>query len=175
MIAAGIIAVNKQSKRKALASPRSLSVRWRSVFCSRFVRFATTLGHHGEGYEAFREVFSFNWIQFGGQWTSIGWVLDPLTAIMLVMVTFVGMLIFIFSVGYMAHDQNFMRFFCFLALFASGMLGVVIANNLLLFFVSWEIVGLTSYLLIGFGFTNRVRRRPQRRPSSPRASATWDC
>ena len=52
----------------------------------------------------------------------IGWVLDPLTAIMLVMVTFVGMLIFIFSVGYMAHDENFMRFFCFLALFASGML-----------------------------------------------------
>ena len=68
------------------------------------------------------------------------------------MVTFVGMLIFIFSVGYMAHDQNFMRFFCFLALFAAGMLGVVIANNLFLFFVSWEIVGLTSYLLIGFWF-----------------------
>jgi NADH-quinone oxidoreductase subunit L len=97
-------------------------------------------------------VFSFPWIQFGGQWMDIGWVLDPLTAIMLVMVTFVGMLIFIFSVGYMAHDQNFMRFFCFLALFASGMLGVVIANNLFLFFVSWEIVGLTSYLLIGFWY-----------------------
>jgi NADH-quinone oxidoreductase subunit L len=71
---------------------------------------------------------------------------------MLMMVTFVGMLIFIFSVGYMAHDPNFMRFFCFLALFAAGMLGVVIANNLLLFFVSWEIVGLTSYLLIGFWY-----------------------
>jgi NADH-quinone oxidoreductase subunit L len=52
----------------------------------------------------------------------------------------------------MEHDPNFMRFFCFLALFASGMLGVVIANNLFLLFVSWEIVGLTSYLLIGFWF-----------------------
>jgi NADH-quinone oxidoreductase subunit L len=82
----------------------------------------------------------------------LGWVLDPLTAIMLVMVTFVGMLIFIFSIGYMEHDPNFMRFFCFLALFASGMLGVVIANNLFLLFVSWEIVGLTSYLLIGFWY-----------------------
>ena len=112
--------------------------------------FAVTLGHHGDG--VFREVFSFPWIQFGGQWMDIGWVLDPLTAIMLVMVTFVGMLIFIFSVGYMAHDENFMRFFCFLALFAAGMLGVVIANNLFLFFVSWEIVGLTSYLLIGFWY-----------------------
>src|ERR1019366_9311662 len=50
------------------------------------------------------------------------------------------------------HDENFMRFFFFLALFAAGMLGVVIANNLFLFFVSWEIVGLTSYLLIGFWY-----------------------
>ena len=112
--------------------------------------FAATLGHHGEGASA--KFSAFTWIQFGGQWMNIGWVLDPLTAIMLMMVTFVGMLIFIFSVGYMAHDQNFMRFFCFLALFASGMLGVVIANNLFLFFVSWEIVGLTSYLLIGFWY-----------------------
>ena len=81
-----------------------------------------------------------------------GWVLDPLTAIMLVMVSFVSLLIFIFSVGYMAHDENFMRFFCFLSLFAAAMLGVVIANNLLLFFICWELVGLTSYLLIGFWY-----------------------
>ena len=71
---------------------------------------------------------------------------------MLMMVSFVSLLIFIFSVGYMAHDENFMRFFCFLSLFAAAMLGVVIANNLLLFFVCWEIVGLTSYLLIGFWY-----------------------
>jgi NADH-quinone oxidoreductase subunit L len=71
---------------------------------------------------------------------------------MLVMVSFVSLLIFIFSVGYMAHDENFMRFFCFMSLFAAAMLGVVIANSLLLFFVCWEIVGLTSYLLIGFWY-----------------------
>ncbi|MGH7973460.1 MAG: NADH-quinone oxidoreductase subunit L, partial [Limisphaerales bacterium] len=79
-------------------------------------------------------------------------MLDPLTAIMLVMVSFVGLLIFIYSAGYMAHDDNFTRFFCFLSLFASAMLGVVIANSLLLFFISWELVGLTSYLLIGFWY-----------------------
>ncbi len=148
LFAAGIIAVNKQPARKLAASLAigSMAIGFLLSLCA----FAATLGHHGEG--AFREVFSFPWIQFGGQWMTIGWVLDPLTAIMLVMVTFVGMLIFIFSVGYMAHDQNFMRFFCFLALFASGMLGVVIANNLLLLFISWEIVGLTSYLLIGFWY-----------------------
>jgi NADH-quinone oxidoreductase subunit L len=78
--------------------------------------------------------------------------MDPLTAVMLVMVCFVGLLIFIYSVGYMAHDQNFTRFFCFLSLFAAAMLGLVIANSLLLFFICWEIVGLTSYLLIGFWF-----------------------
>ncbi len=148
LFAAGIIAVNKQPKRKLAASLAigSMAIGFLLSLCA----FAATLGHGEHG--MFREVFGFNWIQFGGQWMDIGWVLDPLTAIMLVMVTFVGMLIFIFSVGYMAHDENFMRFFCFLALFASGMLGVVIANNLFLFFVSWEIVGLTSYLLIGFWY-----------------------
>jgi len=148
LFAAGIIAVNKQPARKLAATLAigSLALGFLLSLCA----FFATLGHHGDG--VFREVFSFPWIQFGGQWMDIGWVLDPLTAIMLVMVTFVGMLIFIFSVGYMAHDDNFMRFFCFLALFAAGMLGVVIANNLFLFFVSWEIVGLTSYLLIGFWY-----------------------
>ena len=148
LFAAGIIAVNKQPARKLAATLAigSMAIGFLLSLCA----FAATLGHHGDG--VFREMFSFPWIQFGGQWMDIGWVLDPLTAIMLVMVTFVGMLIFIFSVGYMAHDENFMRFFCFLALFASGMLGVVIANNLFLFFVSWEIVGLTSYLLIGFWY-----------------------
>jgi NADH-quinone oxidoreductase subunit L len=147
LVAAGIIAVNKQPARKLAASLAigSMAVGFLLSLCA----FSATLGR-GEG--TFREVFSFPWIQFGGQWMNLGWVLDPLTAIMLVMVTFVGMLIFIFSIGYMAHDQNFMRFFCFLALFASGMLGVIIANNLFLLFVSWEIVGLTSYLLIGFWF-----------------------
>jgi NADH-quinone oxidoreductase subunit L len=71
---------------------------------------------------------------------------------MLVMVTFVGLLIFIYSLGYMAHDDNRARFFCFLSLFAGAMLGVVIANSLLLLFMCWEVVGLTSYLLIGFWF-----------------------
>src|SRR5258708_33623357 len=71
---------------------------------------------------------------------------------MLVMVTFVGLLIFIYSVGYMAHDENFTRFFTFLSLFAGAMLGVVIANSLLLLFICWELVGLTSYLLIGFWY-----------------------
>lgn len=99
-----------------------------------------------------RLFFNFPWMQVGAEWVKLGWILDPLAAVMLVMVTFVGLLIFIFSLGYMHHDENFTRFFCFLSLFAGAMLGLVIANSLLLLFMCWEVVGLTSYLLIGFWY-----------------------
>src|SRR5688572_17065005 len=98
------------------------------------------------------QVWNFDWLQFGTTSLKLGFVLDPLSASMLVMVTFVGLLIFIYSIGYMAHDENYTKFFCFLSLFAAGMLGVVIANSLLLLFMCWEIVGLASYLLIGFWY-----------------------
>jgi len=149
LVASGVIAVNKQPQRKLAVTLAigSMVLAFLLSLCA----FSATLIHHGDN-GAFREVAGFNWLQFGGQWLQLGWVLDPLTAIMLVMVSFVSLLIFIFSVGYMAHDENFTRFFCFMSLFAAAMLGVVIANNLLLFFVCWEIVGLTSYLLIGFWY-----------------------
>jgi NADH-quinone oxidoreductase subunit L len=101
---------------------------------------------------ALPRVYNFNWFQLGASWVQLGWVLDPLTAVMLVMVSFVGLLIFVYSYGYMAHDENFTRFFCFLSLFSAAMLGVVISNSLLLLFICWELVGLTSYLLIGFWY-----------------------
>jgi NADH-quinone oxidoreductase subunit L len=93
---------------------------------------------------------NFTWFTFGEHAVRIGWVLDPLTAGMLVMITFVGLCIFVFSKGYMADDRNFCRFFAYLSFFSAAMLGVVIANSLLLLFVCWELVGLASYLLIGF-------------------------
>src|SRR5437879_12397558 len=69
---------------------------------------------------------------------------------MLVMIALVGLCIFIFSIGYMAEDKDFTRFFSSRSFFCAAMLGVVIANSLLLLFVCWELVGLASYLLIGF-------------------------
>jgi NADH-quinone oxidoreductase subunit L len=98
----------------------------------------------------FRAVHNFTWFMFGEQELRIGWVLDPLAAAMLVMIALVGLCIFIFSIGYMADDKNFTRFFAYLSFFSGAMLGVVIANSLLLLFVCWELVGLASYLLIGF-------------------------
>src|SRR4051812_33554337 len=99
---------------------------------------------------AFRAVHNITWFNFGDQSLRIGWMVDPLTAAMLLMVTFVGLWIFVFSIGYMAEDRNFTRFFAYLSFFTAAMLGVVIANSLLLVFVCWELVGLASYLLIGF-------------------------
>jgi NADH-quinone oxidoreductase subunit L len=149
VLAAGLSAFARQRNRKFAASIAIVSM-FLSLLLS-LTAFAQVLHFSGKGIEA-RQVFNFPWCQVGNEWLKLGWVLDPLTAVMLVMVTFVGLLIFIYSVGYMAHDENFTRFFCFLSLFAGAMLGVVIANSLLLLFICWEIVGLTSYLLIGFWY-----------------------
>jgi NADH-quinone oxidoreductase subunit L len=97
-----------------------------------------------------RAVQNITWFTFGDQTVRIGSVLDPLAAAMLVMITLVGLCIFVFSKGYMAGDKDFSRFFAYLSFFSAAMLGVVIANSLLLLFVCWELVGLASYLLIGF-------------------------
>ncbi|HXT12053.1 MAG TPA: NADH-quinone oxidoreductase subunit L [Candidatus Angelobacter sp.] len=147
MLAAGLSALAPRRHRAFSASLAigSMVISFLLALCA----FTHVLGMHGENA---RQVFNFNWFQFGDQWLQLGWVLDPLSAVMLVMVTFVGTLIFIYSVGYMAHDENFTRFFTFLSLFAGAMLGVVIANSLLLLFICWELVGLTSYLLIGFWY-----------------------
>jgi proton-translocating NADH-quinone oxidoreductase chain L len=83
---------------------------------------------------------------------NLGVLVDPLAAVMLSMVTFVSLLIHIYAVGYMAHDPAKPRYFAETALFTAAMLGVVLSDNILQFFICWELVGLCSYLLIGFWF-----------------------
>ncbi len=149
LLAAGIIALLKRPRRKPAAALAigSMALAF-LVSCVAFV--ATLQPEVGKG--AVQLTYNFAWFDLGGSALRLGWLLDPLTAGMLVMVTFVGSLIFIFSTGYMADDENFTRFFGFLALFAAAMLGLLIANNLLFLFMCWELVGLASYLLIGFWF-----------------------
>ena len=149
ILASGVIALLKQPMRRTSAALAIGSLSF-SLLLS-LIAFAHVVGGWA-AHQAVRETVDFTWMQVGSVNIALGWVLDPLTAIMLVMVSFVGLLIFIYSIGYMAHDKNFTRFFCFLALFAGAMLGVVISNSLLLLFMNWEIVGLTSYLLIGFWY-----------------------
>jgi NADH-quinone oxidoreductase subunit L len=98
----------------------------------------------------YRATQNFTWFTFGEQTLRLGFVIDPLAAAMLIMITLVGLCIFVFSIGYMRGDKNFTRFFAYLSFFSAAMLGVVIANSLLLLFICWELVGLASYLLIGF-------------------------
>src|ERR1051325_5116039 len=147
LLAAGLSALLKQ-RRRTLAAALAIGSMVLAFFLS-CAAFVQTLNGHGE---TARHVHNFDWFALGETTLRLGWVLDPLTAAMLVMVTFVGTPIFIYSVGYMAGDENFTRFFCFLSLFAAAMLGLVLANNLLLLFMCWELVGLASYLLIGFWY-----------------------
>ena len=81
-----------------------------------------------------------------------GFLLDPLSSVMILVVTGIGFLIHVYSTGYMAHDNGYYRFFGYLNLFVFFMLMLVLANNYVLLFVGWEGVGLCSYLLIGFYF-----------------------
>ncbi|MGH2398332.1 MAG: proton-conducting transporter membrane subunit, partial [bacterium] len=104
---------------------------------------------------------NFVWAVLGDRALELGYQIDPLTAVMLNVVTVVGSLIFIYSVGYMHGDPRYPRFFAYMSLFAASMLTLVLANNLLLLYVGWEGVGLCSYLLIGFWFE---------RPAAARAS-----
>jgi len=94
----------------------------------------------------------YSWISTGSFQVNISFLVDPLSVVMILVVTGVGLLIHVYSIGYMAGDRGFARYFAFLNLFTFSMLLLVLADNFLLLFVGWEGVGLCSYLLIGFWF-----------------------
>jgi NADH-quinone oxidoreductase subunit L len=97
----------------------------------------------------------YSWIVSGDFKVSIGFLIDQLTAIMLIVVTSISSLIFIYSIGYMHGDKGYYRFFAYLSLFVFSMLMLVMANNFLLLYFGWEAVGLCSYFLIGFWFEKK--------------------
>ena len=99
---------------------------------------------------------NFTWISAGDLKIGCDLIFDRLTAVMLFVVTFVGLLIHIYSIGYMIHDRDFNRFFSYLNLFVFFMIILVMAKNLILMFVGWEGVGLCSYLLIGFWYQDHT-------------------
>ena len=107
-----------------------------------FVRIL--LGHGGD--------FSYTWFQVGDFTLHVGFQLDRFGGVMALVVATVSFMIHIYSTGYMAGDKLYSRYFAYLNLFSAAMLGLVLANNFLQAFIFWELVGLTSYLLIGFWF-----------------------
>ena len=96
------------------------------------------------------------WLSAGDLKVDWAVLIDPLASVMLLLVTWVGLLIHVYSLGYMEHDERFSQFFAYLNLFAASMLVLVTGSSFLVLFVGWELVGLCSYLLIGFWFTNRA-------------------
>jgi len=95
----------------------------------------------------------YTWGVSGGIPMEIGFLIDPLTALMMVVVTFVSLCVHVYTIGYMHDDPGYQRFFSYIALFTFSMLMLVMSNNFLQLFFGWEAVGLVSYLLIGFWFT----------------------
>ena len=148
LLAGGIIAF-LPNRRGRIASRLAIGALFVSCLIA-LAAFVCTLAP-AEG-EAFRLATSLTWFTFGDVALKVGLVLDPMSAAMAAMVTFVAFWIFIYSIGYMEKEARFGRFFGFLSLFCGAMLMVVLSNSLLLLFMAWELVGLASYMLIGFYF-----------------------
>lgn len=124
-----------------------------SVLASFIISLISFIGLLQIGHESYPLVENlFSWIQSGSFVAGLSLQFDPLSAVMCLVVTGVGFLIHVYSVGYMAQDEGYTRYFAYLNLFTFAMLILVLASNLVLMFVGWEGVGLCSYLLIGFWF-----------------------
>ena len=94
----------------------------------------------------------YTWMVVGGLKMEVGFMVDSLTAMMMCVVTFVSLMVHIYTIGYMEEDEGYNRFFAYISLFTFSMLMLVMSNNLLQLFFGWEAVGLVSYLLIGFWY-----------------------
>lgn len=95
----------------------------------------------------------YEWLAFDGLTMEVGFLVDGLTAMMMAVVTFVSLMVHIYTIGYMEEDPGYQRFFAYISLFTFSMLMLVMSNNMLQLFFGWEAVGLVSYLLIGFWYT----------------------
>jgi len=144
LLAAVVITLFTQQDRKASATLSISAIVIGFVLSVLFIKV--------NGFEPAVKEMSLNWLDIGALQAEFGLRLDPLSLMMLLVVTGVGSAIHIYSWGYMHEDRCFSRFFASLSLFTFSMLGIVLANNFLQMFISWELVGVSSYLLIGFWY-----------------------
>ena len=137
------------SKREKTASGIAITAVVSSFVLSLIALFET-LADHGP------HIFEYEWIVIPGLKLPLSIFFDPLTAVMLMVVTIVSSCVHIYSLGYMHGDPRFSRFYAYLSLFTFSMLGLVLSGSFFVTFIFWELVGLTSYLLIGFWFEKKV-------------------
>ena len=112
----------------------------------------------------------YTWMLTDGVHMEVGFLVDRLTALMMTVVTFVSLMVHIYTIGYMHDDPGYQRFFSYISLFTFSMLMLVMANNFLQLFFGWEAVGVVSYLLIGFWYTRptAIFRQHEGVPRQPR-------
>jgi NAD(P)H-quinone oxidoreductase subunit 5 len=149
IIGTGLITFNKSTnKLRSLWSVLSVSATGGAMVMAINLLWSQIQGH--DPY-----LYTFEWAQAGSFHLNMGFVIDHLTALMLVIVTTVAFLVQIYTDGYMAHDPSYVRFYAYLSLFTSSMLGLVVSPNLVQIYIFWELVGMCSYLLIGFWFDRK--------------------
>jgi len=139
-------------KFRKLAPALSISAMFLAFIMACGVLYGRILSHNGPANE-----ISFPWFSIGNFQLEIGFLVDNLTAMMVTMVSLIGGLIQIYSLGYMEHekDAGFARFYAYMSLFSASMLGLVMANNFVEIYMFWELVGLCSYFLIGFWYNKK--------------------
>ena len=116
--------------------------------------FGTTQGQIVDGVRQQLQVLDFTWLQFTDNLIiKLGVLLDPITAMMLIVISTVSFMVHLYSLGYMHGEKGFQRYYAFLSLFTFSMLGLVVATNIFQMYIFWELVGVSSYLLIGFYYT----------------------
>lgn len=150
LVGLGLISFNQDTNRlRGIASGFLVSLIGTAMVLSYGILASQISGH--EPY-----VKMFEWASAGDFKLQMGYIVDPLTSMMLVVVTTVALLVMIYTDGYMAHDPSYVRFYAYLSLFSSSMLGLVISPNLVQVYVFWELVGMCSYLLIGFWYDRKA-------------------
>src|SRR5918993_433219 len=125
-----------------------------SIGLSALITILIGVDFMSSGSKPFRQLL-WNWIDVAGLNTSFAFHLDALSLVFIFVITFVGFLIHLYSIEFMAEDEGFARFFAYLNLFVCSMLILVLADNLVLMYLGWEGVGLCSYLLIGFWYEEK--------------------
>ena len=150
IVGLGLLSFNKDTNRLRQANSIFIVSLLGAAMTAAFALFWSQL----QGHEPYTQMFE--WASAGDFHLSMGYVIDPLASLMLVIVTTVAFLVMVYTDGYMAHDPGYVRFYAYLSLFSSSMLGLVISPNLVQVYIFWELVGMCSYLPIGFWFDRKA-------------------
>ena len=150
VVGIGLISFNKATNNlRQIVAVFIVSIIGMAMFMSFGIFWSQYQGH---------EVYTttLEWAAAGDFHLQMGYTIDHISSLMLVIVTTVAFLVMIYTDGYMAHDPGYVRFYAYLSIFSSSMLGLVISPNLVQIYIFWELVGMCSYLLIGFWFDRQA-------------------